>query len=56
VAEKVGLGDNKEQTADMLLKLYQLFVSKDALLVELNPYAENTDGRCKYLTYFNTPS
>lgn len=48
VADKVGLKDQRDNTADMLLKLYDLFLKKDALLVELNPYAENADGR--YLT------
>lgn len=51
VADKVGLKDQRDNTADMLLKLYELFLKKDALLVELNPYAENADGRCK--GYFN---
>ncbi|CAH0386175.1 unnamed protein product [Bemisia tabaci] len=44
VAEKVGLGDKKEQTAEMLLKLYDLFLKKDALLIEVNPYAEDASG------------
>ncbi|KAJ1520656.1 hypothetical protein ONE63_003761 [Megalurothrips usitatus] len=48
VADKVGLKDQRDNTAEMLLKLYDLFLKKDALLVELNPYAENSDGR--YLT------
>lgn len=49
VADKVGLKDQRDNTAEMLLKLYDLFLKKDALLVELNPYAENADGRCMYL-------
>ena len=48
IADRVGLKDQRDNTADMLLKLYELFLKKDALLVELNPYAENADGR--YLT------
>ncbi|XP_065163653.1 succinate--CoA ligase [ADP-forming] subunit beta, mitochondrial [Atheta coriaria] len=40
VAERVGLGRVKEQTGDMLLKMYDLFIKKDALLIEINPYAE----------------
>jgi succinyl-CoA synthetase beta subunit len=31
----------------MLFKLYDLFVKKDALLIEVNPYAEDTEGNCK---------
>lgn len=41
VAKTVGLDDNLESTAKMLLNLYDLFVKKDALLVEINPYAED---------------
>ncbi|KAL1490462.1 hypothetical protein ABEB36_013151 [Hypothenemus hampei] len=41
VAVKVGLESQKEKTADMLLKMYDLFVKKDALLIEINPYAED---------------
>jgi len=44
IAVKVGLKDRKEETADMLLKLYGLFLDKDALLIEVNPYAEDTSG------------
>ncbi|CAH1960033.1 unnamed protein product [Acanthoscelides obtectus] len=41
VAVKVGLEKQKAKTADMLLKMYDLFVKKDALLIEINPYAED---------------
>ncbi|KAL1140942.1 hypothetical protein AAG570_000870 [Ranatra chinensis] len=44
VATKVGLADKKTETADMLMKMYDLFVSKDALLIEINPYAEDSNG------------
>ncbi|GFG32074.1 hypothetical protein Cfor_08562 [Coptotermes formosanus] len=45
VAEKLGLGgDKKARTVDMLFRLYDLFVKKDALLIEVNPYAEDTEG------------
>jgi succinyl-CoA synthetase beta subunit len=48
VAEKLGLGgDKKARTVDMLFRLYDLFVKKDALLIEVNPYAEDTEGNCK---------
>ena len=48
VAEKLGLGgDDKARTIDMLFRLYDLFVKKDALLIEVNPYAEDTRGDCK---------
>ncbi|XP_034664769.1 succinate--CoA ligase [ADP-forming] subunit beta, mitochondrial isoform X2 [Drosophila subobscura] len=42
IVEKVGLGgDGSGEHVKMLLNLYQLFVKKDALLVEINPYAED---------------
>ncbi|XP_020818567.1 succinate--CoA ligase [ADP-forming] subunit beta, mitochondrial isoform X2 [Drosophila serrata] len=42
VIEKVGLGGEGEEThIKMLQNLYDLFVKKDALLVEINPYAED---------------
>lgn len=44
IAEKVGLGDKKAQVSKMLLDLYKLFLDKDALLIEVNPYAEDTTG------------
>lgn len=47
VAAKVGMGKQKESTADMLMKMYELFISKDALLVEINPYAEDSGEKCK---------
>lgn len=47
VAVKVGLKSQKEKTGDMLLKMYDLFVKKDALLIEINPYAEDAGETCK---------
>lgn len=41
VSKAVGLDDHLENTAQMLLNLYDLFCKKDALLVEINPYAED---------------
>lgn len=41
IAKAVGLDDHLESTTQMLLNLYDLFVKKDALLVEINPYAED---------------
>ncbi|KAJ3655279.1 hypothetical protein Zmor_014414 [Zophobas morio] len=48
VAVKVGLSSQKDKTADMLLKMYDLFCKKDALLIEINPYAEDAGE-----TYFS---
>jgi succinyl-CoA synthetase beta subunit len=47
VADKVGLQEKRDQTADMLLKMYDLFLKKDALLIEINPYAEDQNGNCE---------
>uniref|UniRef100_A0A1B6DJG0 Succinate--CoA ligase [ADP-forming] subunit beta, mitochondrial n=1 Tax=Clastoptera arizonana TaxID=38151 RepID=A0A1B6DJG0_9HEMI len=44
VADTVGLAEKRDQTADMLLRLYDLFTKKDALLIEVNPYAEDAAG------------
>lgn len=41
IARTVGLDDHLESTTQMLLNLYDLFCKKDALLVEINPYAED---------------
>lgn len=48
IAVSVGLQSQKAKTADMLLKMYDLFVKKDALLIEINPYAEDAGEVCKY--------
>lgn len=47
IADKVGLGAFKDKTADVLMRLYKLFIEKDALLIEVNPYAEDANGNCK---------
>lgn len=49
IAVKVGLQSQKEKTADVLLKMYDLFLKKDALLIEINPYAEDAGETCKSL-------
>lgn len=49
VVSKVGLNKQKEETADVILKLYNLFLEKDALLIEVNPYAESiSTGGCTW--------
>lgn len=49
IIEKVGLNDNADEHVCMLLNLYKLFVEKDALLVEINPYAEDAMTGCKFI-------
>nr|XP_023021577.1 succinate--CoA ligase [ADP-forming] subunit beta, mitochondrial [Leptinotarsa decemlineata] len=48
IAVAVGLQSQKSKTADMLLRMYDLFIKKDALLIEINPYAEDAGE-----TYFS---
>jgi len=48
VAEKLGLGNVSEKIAQTLLNMYDLFVKKDALLIEINPYAEDAFDTSKY--------
>lgn len=53
VVSKVGLNKQIEETADVILKLYDLFLKKDALLIEVNPYAESiSTGGCKFVLSF----
>merc|ERR1712226_1173265 len=45
VAVKLGINDAKvDEVAQILLNLYKLFVSKDASMVEINPFAEDNSG------------
>uniref|UniRef100_A0A7R9AQA8 Succinate--CoA ligase [ADP-forming] subunit beta, mitochondrial n=1 Tax=Timema shepardi TaxID=629360 RepID=A0A7R9AQA8_TIMSH len=46
IADQVGLADKRDQTAEILLRLYNLFLAKDALLIEVNPYAEDSSDFC----------
>ncbi|XP_016978921.1 succinate--CoA ligase [ADP-forming] subunit beta, mitochondrial isoform X1 [Drosophila rhopaloa] len=49
IIKKVGLGGEGEDThVQMLMNLYDLFVKKDALLVEINPYAEDAMTGCYF--------
>lgn len=50
VAEKLGLGNVSEKIAQTLLNMYDLFVKKDALLIEINPYAEDAfdTSKCEF--------
>merc|ERR1719445_475020 len=45
VAKKVGINSAKiDDVAEILLNLYNLFVTKDASMVEINPFAEDNSG------------
>merc|ERR1712024_99346 len=45
VALELGIHESKvEEVSQILLNLYQLFVTKDASMVEINPFAEDNKG------------
>merc|ERR1719242_2353040 len=45
VALELGIHESKvEEVSQILLNLYQLFVTKDASMVEINPFAEDNSG------------
>lgn len=48
IAHKVGLGDQENEICEMLMNMYDLFLKKDALLIEINPYAEDALEDSKY--------
>ncbi|KAI8429906.1 hypothetical protein MSG28_000384 [Choristoneura fumiferana] len=41
VVEKIGLQERQQEASEMIMKMYDLFLKKDALLIEVNPYAED---------------
>jgi len=46
VAEEIGIAPSKrEEVGQVLLNLYDLFISKDASMVEINPFAEDSSGQ-----------
>jgi len=45
VAKAIGIQPSKvEEVANVLLRLYDLFITKDASMVEINPFAEDNTG------------
>lgn len=47
VIRKVGLEDVAENVLKVLMNMYEMFIKKDALLVEINPFAEDAGETCK---------
>lgn len=44
-AERIGIPASRtDEVADILINLYDLFQSKDATMVEINPFAEDSNG------------
>jgi succinyl-CoA synthetase beta subunit len=52
VVNKMGIKCNLDSTIKVLQNMYRLFIQKDALLVEINPYVEDICGCCEYSLYF----
>lgn len=51
IVDKLGLtGQDKEIASLVASNLYELFVKKDALLLEINPFAEDICGECTLAT------
>lgn len=44
VAVKLGFNKNVEQVQDLIERLYDLFIKKDATMIEINPFAETPSG------------
>ena len=45
---QIGLGEQANEACDMIKRMYDLFQKKDALLIEVNPYAEDAvTGQCE---------
>ncbi|KAL0850157.1 hypothetical protein ABMA28_012032 [Loxostege sticticalis] len=41
VIQKIGLQERAAEACELMTKMYDLFLKKDALLIEVNPYAED---------------
>lgn len=52
IAVKLGLEKLKDNMAAVIINLYELFLAKDALLLEINPFAEDmVSGECESLHF-----
>ena len=48
-AKTMGFSENCiPSAADTIMRLYNLFIEKDALLIEINPMAEDSLGRGEF--------
>jgi len=46
IAQQLGFTDRAPEISKLFLNCYELFVKTDALMVEINPLAEDTTGQC----------
>jgi succinyl-CoA synthetase beta subunit len=47
VAQQLGFAERSKEISEMFLNVYKLFLKTDALMVELNPLAEDSNGDCE---------
>ena len=52
IVDKLGLQSVKEYISQLIINMYSLFVKKDALLIEVNPLAEDINGKCRFIDSF----
>lgn len=45
IAVKLGLENRMDETKQVVKNLYQAFITHDASMIEINPYAEDTYGK-----------
>jgi succinyl-CoA synthetase beta subunit len=48
IVTKLGLDNVKDYISDIIINLYKMFLKKDAILLEVNPLAEDINGKCKF--------
>ncbi|KAK9496995.1 hypothetical protein O3M35_012792 [Rhynocoris fuscipes] len=44
IAEKIDLGDKKKEAGEIVMKLYEIFIKRDALLIDINPLGLDHQG------------
>ena len=50
LAARLGfVGESQVQAVDIMQKLYKVFIEKDCILLEINPFSETTDGQGEHL-------
>ena len=53
-ARKMGFSEScADQAGEWILRLYELFIERDATLIEINPLTEDLLGRGRYNVYLN---
>ena len=46
IADKLGLTAKRDEAADIFQKIYDIFIKYDGTLIEINPLAEDSNGKC----------